>query len=802
MISGKPRWALCVAVLFFARLAADTVTKAVAAPDDKQTAALAAGHSAHGQAFDDGPRQQAYLMAGMPEIHFPVGTTNTLAQRFFTQGVGQLHGFWVLEAERSFRQAAVHDPNCAMAYWGMAMANFPATNRAPDFIAEAVKRQHPGNRREELWIKSLAGFYKDPNRPEKDRRREYVRALEDIVVEFPDDIEAKAFLALLVWENNFAGHPIGSALTVESLLREIFAAQPMHPAHHYRVHLWDGETDEAAVRALPSAALCGQSGPGIAHLWHMPGHTFNRLHRYEDMAWQQEASVRVDNAQLMRDGVMPDQIHNYSHNSEWLIQTLNYVGRVHDALALARNMISMPHHPKFNTLGLQTNGVPREHSGGTAGDGRQRLVETLLRYELWDETIRLADSPYLPSTDLGEEQARRARLLGVARFSSGKIAEGRAQIAVLEQSAKQLRGERAAKIDLAEAKAKTDRKSDDERNKAMADALRENQEPLGRIDDYLAELRVLESVATHDSAGFTNRLDALKTVSKERLSLLWLHAGANDRAEQLAREAADAGTNQVQLLANLADVLWRVGKTNEAKEAFARLRARSAFLDLELPVIGRLAPVSAALGLPADWRVAAAKRSDSGIRPPIESLGPFLWEPSPAPAFALRNPAGKEISLGDYRGKPVILLFYLGNGCIHCLEQLNTFAPAAKSFEAAGVGLLAISAESRVAVGKTVENSKSSGGFPFPIVADASHEAFRAYRAHDGFENMPLHGVFLVDGEGRIRWQDIGFEPFTDVAFLLAETKRLLAIRPDGSYASRDKDPTPPTRRRTADGHK
>ena len=56
-------------------------------------------------------------------------------------------------------------------------------------------------------------------------------------------------------------------------------------------------------------ALCGQSAPGIAHMWHMPGHIFSDLHRYADAAWQQEASARVDHAYMIRDGVLPDEIY-------------------------------------------------------------------------------------------------------------------------------------------------------------------------------------------------------------------------------------------------------------------------------------------------------------------------------------------------------------------------------------------------------------------------------------------------------------------------------------------------------------
>ncbi len=51
---------------------------------------------------------------------------------------------------------------------------------------------------------------------------------------------------------------------------------------------------------------------------------------------------------------------------------------------------------------------------------------------------------------------------------------------------------------------------------------------------------------------------------------------------------------------------------------------------------------------------------------------------------------------------------------------------------------------------------------------------FRAYGAFDDFEDVNLHGTFLVDGDGLVRWNDVGFEPFMDAAFLLAESKRLL----------------------------
>jgi alkyl hydroperoxide reductase subunit AhpC len=62
------------------------------------------------------------------------------------------------------------------------------------------------------------------------------------------------------------------------------------------------------------------------------------------------------------------------------------------------------------------------------------------------------------------------------------------------------------------------------------------------------------------------------------------------------------------------------------------------------------------------------------------------------------------------------------------------------------------------------------------VVADPELRVFRAYRAFDDFENKPLHGTFLIDGEGRVRWQDVNYDPFREVKFLLEESKRLLGL--------------------------
>ena len=72
---------------------------------------------------------------------------------------------------------------------------------------------------------------------------------------------------------------------------------------------------------------------------------------------------------------------------------------------------------------------------------------------------------------------------------------------------------------------------------------------------------------------------------------------------------------------------------------------------------------------------------------------------------------------------------------------------------------------------------------PIRLLSNSELDVFKMYRAFDDFENQPLHGTFLIDGEGRIRWQDIGHEPFMDHEFVLKESKRLLKIKLPGDDA-------------------
>ena len=792
-----------------------------------ETAAdVPAGHSSHGEAFNDGPRQKAYLMGGTGDVSFPATVSKPIVQKFINQGLGQLHGFWYLESERSFRQAAAIDPGCAIAYWGMAMSNVNNEKRSKGFIAQAVKRKDKVSERERLYIEALDAYIQAGSKKNKERGKKYTKALERISYKFPEDIEAKAMLGLQLWGNRRRGIPINSHLAVSALLEQVLAKNPKHPCHHYRIHLWDYEKPE---KALDSAARCGQASPGIAHMWHMPGHIYSRLKRYEDACFQQEASARVDHAHMIRDRVLPDQIHNFAHNNEWLIRNLIYVGRVEDAQSLARNMIELPRHPRYNTL----------KRSGSLRYGRMRLFQVLSTYELWDEMIALSATSYLEPTVVFDEQVKRQRHLGRAYFGKGQDDKGRQLLATIE---KQLAGEKSARDKAGTAaraklegtnkkapvkkaagdqegkkadakkpatkkvagkdkkgKAKKDKDKDKDKkdkDKKGKDKKKPDAKAIKKAVDaarkpFDAKIRTLER-AVQELQAHVALAAKTKDKAKEALALLkkaggldpaflafvQLAAGDGQAAEKALRDHAARRVNEVQPRARLVDLLWQRGKKKEARKEMESLRKLSGSIDIDSPVFARLAKVAKEAELPEDWRIKPVVRADTGKRPALDDLGPFRWRPSAAPAWKLASHGEKSISLKDYRGRPVIVIFYLGYGCLHCVEQLQAFAPKTKAFRDAGIELVAISSDTQEDLVKSLEKYKADGKFPFPLASDPKLEVFKKYRCYDDFENLTLHGTFLIDADGQVRWQDISYEPFMDADFALKEAKRLLAQSP------------------------
>lgn len=721
------------------------------------------GHSVHGEAFNEGPRQKARLMGETGKVSLEITAKSPEAKAFFDQGLGQLHGFWYFEAERSFRQVAQLDPDCAMAYWGMALANANNDNRAKKFIAEAVKRKDKVSPREQRYITSLSEFHTS-DKPKKERREKYVKALEKLLYDFPNELEAKSLLVLAIYAAREDGVPIASYLAVDALLGEVFAVEPMHPSHHYRIHLWD---HERAEKAIPSAAKSGQSAPHIAHMWHMGGHIFSDLERYPDAVWQQEASSRVDHAYMTHDWILPDQIHNYAHNQEWMIRNLGHMGRVRDGVTLAKDLIAHPRHPKLN---------PGDEKGSSF-QGKKRLFELLERYELWPELAATVQSPYLDAPDDRLERAEQFRWLSLAAYRQNDVAAGDQWYAKLsEEAAAAVQSVNELKP-LHEINAELPASALLPENGKNVRQRKDRESQKTKLEKFQAELRGIKAFQAGD---FAAAREGLKNAEPDKVDAIfqarvqWL-AGEKDEALKKARESLNSRKNQVRPLALAAEFFWLADKKDDAKVELEKLRALSGDIDLDSPVFARLAPIVQELGWPADWRVKSPPAPDTGVRPPLETLGPFTWQPPVAKAWTALDPQGQPHSSSEFDGKPKILIFYLGHGCIHCAQQLTAFADRHADFEQHGIQLVGIGTDDPEGLRTAIKNYEPKA-FPFALYSDAGHASFKEWRCFDDFETQPLHGAFLIDAQNRLRWWDIGYEPFKDVDFLLKESVRLLKL--------------------------
>ena len=506
-------------------------------------------------------------------------------------------------------------------------------------------------------------------------------------------------------------------------------------------------------------------------MWHMPGHTYSKLHRYADAAWQQEASARVDHAHMMRDGVLPDQIHNYAHNNEWLIRNLAFLGRVHDAVALAENMISLPRHPKYNT---------REKRGTSSGYGHGRLEDVLEQYECWEEIVGPAGRHLFDpaKTDL-DQQVKRARFTGVAQFSLGNASAGQEQIAVLEKLL-----DRAAD------------RADQSRRRSRIQGQRREEVRSRHRQGHGRRPAVESPLAAQDRTGHRRTQDARRSgcrrPGRRQGAARQMQGRRGDsqgppgpaalaggrscgRPKSLPATWSKAEQGRSIPLALLVEVLYRADKKTEARAEFEKLRPLAASADLDVRVFQRLAPIAKEFGWPEDWRGARVERRRRRT----------TTRPGHAGAVPLVPHAGHELDAAGRRRQARFaagLSRPAGGGDLLSRLRLPALRRADPEVRPRGGELLGRGdfagrrfppsrSTSCKARSRSCHPTKSCRFRWRPI---PEMNVFKSYRAYDDFENSPLHGVFLIDAQGLIRWQDISYEPFTDAKFLLEEAKRLL----------------------------
>lgn len=315
--------------------------------------------------------KMAPLLEGMGDHAFDVSLKDTLAVEYFNQAIMLTYGFNHNEAERSFRQVAVLEPNHPMAWWGVALVQGPNLNLAMlpeavpvawEALQKAQELKFNGTQREQDYIDALANRYAE--NPPEDRSsldRAYADAMGELAAQYPDDLDAQVLYAEAMmdlhpwdfWTKEGEARPWTPKIL--ATLESVIERNPDHPmANHLYIHAT--EASKNPEKALPSARRLANAVPGAGHLVHMPAHTYIRVGMYHEGTMANERAVESDKQymeQVKEQGVYP--LGYVPHNYHFLWATATMEGREKRSLEAAVNTAEMVdkemmRQPGFGTL--------------------------------------------------------------------------------------------------------------------------------------------------------------------------------------------------------------------------------------------------------------------------------------------------------------------------------------------------------------------------------------------------------------------------------------------------------------------
>ncbi len=340
------------------------------------------------------PARQAVLMPGLGNVHHAVTTKNPEAQKFFDQGLALIWAFNHDEAVLAFQRAAQLDPDCAMAYWGIALAVGPNYNDSePDLNREktawdAVQRGIAlavnATPVERDYLMVLSTRYTNEPKPDlKQYAVFYKTAMASLVKKYPDDLDAAVLYAesimdLHPWQLWTAdGKPAEGTEDAVATLESVLQRDPNHiGANHFYIHAV--EASPHPERALASADRLAKLAPQAGHLVHMPGHIYIRTGDYAGATRANEEAAEVDRDYIQKfhvTGMYPAMYYN--HNLHFLAIAASMEGRFAEADNTAVQLVGNA-APLLKDIPMVESFLPT-----------RMLV--MVRFHRWDDVLKLPD---------------------------------------------------------------------------------------------------------------------------------------------------------------------------------------------------------------------------------------------------------------------------------------------------------------------------------------------------------------------------------------------------------------------------
>jgi tetratricopeptide (TPR) repeat protein len=284
---------------------------------------LAAQSSAHHEHAPGGHGTESLRLG---TVSFP-NSGAYAAQQPFLRGLALLHSFEYDDARAAFRQASRADSGFAMAYWGEALTfaqllwglDYADSARAalarlgPTREARLARAKTERERRYGAAIEALFD-----TTDQKTRLGSFVAGLRSLTAAYPNDLEARALLAIARLMEQGGTPAEATARTEEAiaLAQSIFAKAPQHPGGaHYLIHAADNP--KYASRGLAAARAYARIAPDADHALHMPSHIFVQVGAWDDVVGSNERSWAASRAWVKARGVPNTEL---SFHALWWLQ--------------------------------------------------------------------------------------------------------------------------------------------------------------------------------------------------------------------------------------------------------------------------------------------------------------------------------------------------------------------------------------------------------------------------------------------------------------------------------------------------
>lgn len=510
------------------------------------------------------------LLAGYGGYHRTVSHAAGDAQQWIDQGFQLLYGFNHDEGVRSFQRATELNPDCAMAWWGIAYGYGVDVNNMEVSDAEAKTGQEAAARAvalagqasgvEQALIHAVAqrAVYPMP----EDRRpldEAYADAMRAAWEKYPNDpdvgtLYAEALMNLQPWAYwTNQGEPLDDALEIVATLERVLAMDPQHPgANHFYIHAVEASLDPG--RGTAAADRLRTLVPGSGHLVHMPSHIYINTGRYADAATVNEEAIAADETYFAKVGQPGFYSLYYIHNIHFLAFASMMEGRSQAAIDATRRMEAQ---------------VPPEFLKQFVvyGDGLMPAkFHALIRFGRWEEI--LAEPEYPEFRKVSRSIRSYARVVALANLM--RTDEARAELERFHALAAEVTDEWFMGANTAPTVLSI--------SALMAEAELLWRE--GKEEAAFAKMR--EAVAEEDELVYDEPPGWMLPV-RHALGAILLAADRAEEAEQVYREDLAEWKENGWALLGLEQSLRKQGRTAEADALKPRVEAAWSRADVEPP---------------------------------------------------------------------------------------------------------------------------------------------------------------------------------------------------------------------------